>query len=277
MKKNLGIGLVVFGLLWLPFLLSAGVTEKVIEKTLPLEAGHRFSLKNINGSITVKTWERPEVHIYALLRTKENNPSRAERLLEETEVIITEEGGDVMVSTRLPKRGSSGGRFLSWILGGVGSGVSVHYTITLPAGVEATLRSTNGGIDVENFRGELRVRTTNGRIGIKKAGGSVTAATTNGSIRAELVTVAEQADINLKTTNGSITLKLPEDFNGEIDARTVNGSITTELPVTFEGKFTKRRLRGYVGSGNSDVHCELTTTNGSISIRKLDEEHEEEK
>ena len=255
-------------LLSVPAALPAGVTEKVIERTLPLAAGQRFELKNINGAVEISAWDRSEVSIRAVLRTKERDRERAQQLLDDTEIIITAEGGDVIVNTRLPKQRRDQGWF-SWLFGGWRGGVSVHYFVTLPRDIEAGVKSTNGSITVANFRGALRLRTTNGGIKVKKSAGIIAASTTNGAISAELVEVDKQADISLKTTNGSIVLGLPEDFSGEINARTTNGAISSELPVTFEGTVSKRRLRGFVGEGDSDVRCELATTNGSITIRKL--------
>ncbi|MGZ7039174.1 MAG: DUF4097 family beta strand repeat-containing protein, partial [Thermoanaerobaculia bacterium] len=112
--------------------------------------------------------------------------------------------------------------------------------------------------------GKLRLETTNGKIDLARCSGAVDASTTNGGIRAELVQVTAGRELNFETTNGRITLIVPQSLAADIDAGTTNGSITTDLAVTTKS-FDSNTLRGAVNGGGPKVR--LRTTNGGIEIR----------
>ncbi len=71
---------------------------------------------------------------------------------------------------------------------------------------------------------------------------------------------------NLHTTNGSIDLKLPGNFSGQIDAKTSKGQVRSDFPVPFTDK-SKKQLTGKIGAGGA-AKVTLRTTNGSINLRK---------
>ncbi len=71
---------------------------------------------------------------------------------------------------------------------------------------------------------------------------------------------------NLHTTNGSIDLKLPGNFSGQIDAKTSKGRVRSDFPVPFTDK-SKKQLTGKIGAGGA-AKVTLRTTNGSINLRK---------
>ena len=50
--------------------LAAGETKDTFEKTLPLKAGDRFSLENVNGSVSIATWKEAKVEIKAVKTTR---------------------------------------------------------------------------------------------------------------------------------------------------------------------------------------------------------------
>ena len=87
---------------------------------------------------------------------------------------------------------------------------------------------------------------------------------TNGSISSKLDRFEDDDRIYLKTTNGSIKLRLPEDAKADVEASTVNGSIHTDFALTVRGKILKRKLNGRINGGGGRV--KLSTVNGSISI-----------
>jgi DUF4097 and DUF4098 domain-containing protein YvlB len=71
--------------------------------------------------------------------------------------------------------------------------------------------------------------------------------------------------VSLRTTNGAITLRLPEGTNASIDARTSNGAIRSDLPVTI-GSSSRNRLQGTLGRGGPTI--EMRTTNGAIRLER---------
>ena len=71
---------------------------------------------------------------------------------------------------------------------------------------------------------------------------------------------------NLQTTNGSIDLKLPENFSGQLDAKTSKGQMRSDFPVPFTDK-SEKQLAGKIGDGGP-AKVKLRTTNGNINLKK---------
>ena len=71
---------------------------------------------------------------------------------------------------------------------------------------------------------------------------------------------------NLQTTNGSIDLKLPENFSGQIDAKTSKGRVRSDFPVPLTDK-SEKQLAGKIGDGGP-AKVKLRTTNGNINVKK---------
>jgi DUF4097 and DUF4098 domain-containing protein YvlB len=237
-------------------------------KTLPLKAGDRFVLENVNGRVTISAWNEDKVEIKAVKTAR-----RREEDLDKVEIRVDEGAGSVSVKAiwpKFPRRANVNVEFTVR----VPEGVHLDGVGTVNGGVEIAGRygrieagTTNGSIVLEEASGELSAETTNGSIRVSRFEGRVEAETTNGNIRLEDVTF--EGDISAKTTNGSITLSLasPETLNADLTARTTNGSITVDFPITLRNlSQSKRRVEGRIGQGGPEIS--LHATNGSIKLTK---------
>lgn len=136
----------------------------------------------------------------------------------------------------------------------------------VPTQSDLALRAMNGGIKVSQVLGDIEVRTTNGEISLQGVGGDVRGGTTNGSVRVELAGDAWDGEgVDVRTTNGSVDLYIPSQYNGVLEAATTNGRIDVDFPITVTGKIG-RRLHTELGDGGATISA--TTTNGSVRIRK---------
>lgn len=235
-------------------------------KTLPLKADGSFSLKNVNGSITISTWKKKEVEIKAIKTTK-HDPEK----LKEVKIEIESTPASILVDTIYPKRRNIR--------------VSVKYEVKVPEGVNlerirtvngnvtisgplgrVRASTTNGRVELDGASGDLDLSTTNGSIGAFDVTGELEAHTTNGSIELELDTLEDE--VKAETVNGSITLRLrTKKFDADLKARTVNGKIYTDFPLTFKTiQKSKRTLEGQIGQGGVVIY--LRTVNGSIRITR---------
>jgi DUF4097 and DUF4098 domain-containing protein YvlB len=249
-------------------LLAAGETKETFEKTLPLKAGDRFSLENVNGSVTVATWKDNKVEIKAVKSTRRD---KAE--LDKVEIKVEEGTGSVSVKAIWPKFPRK-------------ARVTVDFTVMVPEGVNlSNFETVNGGVDVTGRYGRAEVGTTNGSVAVRDASGDFEAGTTNGEVRVsgfegrleadttngdiELEAVTLKDGLAAETTNGSIRLALaaPETLNADLRARTTNGHITVDFPITLQNlSRSKRRVEGKIGQGGPQIS--LGTTNGSITLTK---------
>jgi DUF4097 and DUF4098 domain-containing protein YvlB len=237
-------------------------------KTLPLKAGERFSLDNVNGAVTVSTWKEDKVEIKAVKVARND-----EKDLKDVEIRVEQSAGHVSVKAIWPKFR-------------LHFNVNVDFEIKVPEGVildevetvngevkvtgrfgRAAVGTTNGSVSVEDASGELKAYTTNGGIQVSRFEGKLDADTTNGNIRLEGLTFKD--GISAETTNGSITLAIasPEKLNANLLARTTNGHITVDFPVTLKNLTpSKHRVEATIGQGGPEISLE--TTNGSIKITK---------
>jgi DUF4097 and DUF4098 domain-containing protein YvlB len=237
-------------------------------KTLPLKAGERFSLENVNGGVTVSTWKEDKVEIKAVKVARDD-----EKDLKDVEIRVEESAGAVSVKAIWPKLRHRFNVNVDFDIK-VPEGVILDKVETVNGGVELTGRygraavgTTNGTVTVEDASGELKVYTTNGGLQVSRFEGKLQAETTNGNIRLEGLTFKD--GIVAETTNGSITLGIasPETLNANLLARTTNGHITVDFPVTLKNlSQSKHRVEAKIGQGGPEISLE--TTNGSIRITK---------
>jgi len=237
-------------------------------KSLPLKAGDRFSLENVNGGVTIATWKEDKVDIKAVKTARRNKED-----LDKVEIRVDEASGLVSVKAiwpKFPRRANVNVEFTVM----VPEGVNLSEVETVNGGVDISGRygrieagTTNGSITVKDAAGELEAGTTNGNIHVDRFEGRVEAETTNGSIKLQEVTFKD--GISAETTNGSITLAVasPETLNADLSARTTNGSVTVDFPITLQNlKGSKKHIEGKIGQGGPRI--ELETTNGSIKLIK---------
>ena len=237
-------------------------------KTLPLKAGERFSLDNVNGGVTVSTWKEDKVEIKAVKVARDD-----EKDLKDVEIRVEQSAGAVSVKAIWPKYRHHFNVNVDFEIK-VPEGVILDEVETVNGGVEVTGRygraavgTTNGSVSVEDASGELKAYTTNGGIKVNRFEGKLDAETTNGNIHLEGLKFKD--GVSAETTNGSITLGIdsPESLNADLLARTTNGHITVDFPVTLKNLTqSKHRVEAKIGQGGPEISLE--TTNGSIKITK---------
>jgi hypothetical protein len=242
---------------------NAVTLQETFDRTFDVRPGALFLLSNVNGRITIHSSNEPLVRIHAEKRVEGRDSEAARRAMSEMKIEATSVDGGVHIVTHEPR--SLDGSFWSFLLGDSVS-TSVTYDVVVPRTMDLDISNVNGAVAASDVSGRLRVETTNGKIDLARCGGTVDASTTNGGIRAELVQVTAGRELNFETTNGRITLIVPQSLAANIDAGTTNGSITTDLPVTTKN-FESNSLRGAVNGGGPSLR--LRTTNGGIEIRTI--------
>jgi Putative adhesin len=243
---------------------AAAELNETIDRTFDVRPGATVSLDNVNGSITIASWDQPRVRVVAH-KTVEGDKREAQQALKDLRVEITPRDGGLNVMTHYPKESEGVSGIFAWLTGDH-IDAQVRYELTVPKTMSLDVDNTNGNIRVTDVAGKHELETTNGRIETVRCAGSLDASTTNGRIEAELVRLNRGQENSLATTNGRIIVTIPADFAGELDAGTTNGSIKTDFPVTAT-RAGDNRLRGTINGGGAPL--KLRTTNGGIEIRKF--------
>lgn len=247
--------------------------------SFPLAAGGRVSVESFNGSVEITGWDQNTVEIDG---TKWGPTSGAADALR----IDTDHTAD-SVSVRAVRpsewRQNLGARFELKVPRGavIDRIVTSNGAIRTEEGIgPSRLRTSNGSVHVQGLRGRVDAQTSNGAIELVDVEGDATLHTSNGHIHADRLTgdadattsnggidltmAGKLAGIHAHTSNGGITVRLPDPLNARIIAQTSNSSIHSDFEVRMGGEFSKHRLEGTVGNGGPVV--DLTTSNGSIRI-----------
>jgi hypothetical protein len=203
-----------------------------------------------NGSIRVTGDDRRDVQVRARVQAWGDDEADAESIAKE--VIVRADEGTVRAEGP-ERRGSRG-----W---------NVSYELLAPRAIDLVLETTNGGISVADVRGDLTIETVNGGIHLEDLAGNVRGRTTNGGVEASLAGDAWEGEgLDLKTTNGGVRLRVPEDYSARLETVTVNGGIDIDFPVTVQGRVGRREMSTTLGEGGALIRA--ATTNGGVHVSR---------
>ncbi|NBC15865.1 MAG: DUF4097 family beta strand repeat protein [Bacteroidetes bacterium] len=221
---------------------------EVREITLPADRDEVAIDGRQNGGIQVEGWDRDEILVRARVDARARSEDGARRLLDDVQIRT-----DGTIRATDPDT-----RTREW--------VAVQYHVYVPHASNLDLEAHNGGITIHDVQGAIAFRTLNGGVTLAGLGGDVRGTTTNGGLTVELSGPRwDGRGLDVKTTNGSVTLVVPEDYSAELETGTVNGRVRTDFPVMVEGDVT-RDLSTTLGDGGAPLR--LSTTNGSVHIQR---------
>lgn len=196
-----------------------------------------------NGGVSVTGWDRNEVRLRAKLVAQADDEAAARDMASAVRI---------HAGAKVYAEGPDSRDRRSW---------SVSYRLQVPQGTALALRSTNGGIHLQDLSGDLNFTTTNGGLHLKNVGGKVVGRTTNGGLHVELAGSEWQGEgLDLVTTNGGIHLEVPRGYNAHLDLATTNGSVHADLPGV--------KSRGRRGSDEGDDEEDTDSGHGSFSSRR---------
>ena len=206
-----------------------------------------------NGGIVVEGWDRNEIRVRAVVQGSARSEARAREIAGQVQV---QAGGGRVYSTG-PDR--DGDRREWW---------SVSYRINVPRRNDLDLHASNGGITIVAVTGNMRFDTTNGGVRLQDIGGRVNGETRNGGLDVRLNGDRWDGEgLDVETSNGGVTLSIPDGYNAELETRTVNGGLRIDFPITVQGELTSRRgISTTLGSGGPLVRAR--TTNGGVKVTR---------
>jgi DUF4097 and DUF4098 domain-containing protein YvlB len=242
------------------------------EKRFPATGKTEVALSTFDGAIEIRPWEKSEVEVIIEKRGADK------AAISGIEVEAGQTGNRISVDVKLPRR-QTGFHF--------GSSPSAKLIVSLPASSDVVAKSGDGSIDVERLNGRIELRSGDGSIKARDLAGDVTVQTGDGSIALDgkfsglharsgdgsvriraVAGAAAESDWDISTGDGSVTLELPDGFNGELDAHTGDGRVQVE-DITLSnvsGEIRRSSIRGRLGSGGHAVR--VRTGDGSITLRR---------
>lgn len=221
----------------------------LLEKTIAFPSGVLTVDSRTNGEITIVGENRRDVQVRARIEGHARSQARADRLVEDVE-IRTDNG-------RISAGGPDTGRNEWW---------SVSFEVHVPSSANLDLTAHNGGIAIAGVTGDLRMETENGGIHLEAVNGNVVAETTNGGVVVNLDGDRWQGrGLDVTTTNGGVTVTVPDGYSAHLETGTTNGGIDIDFPVTVQGRIG-RRITTDLGRGGPTIR--LITTNGGVRVRR---------
>ena len=280
MKRTYGSFLFFLAVVVLPL---AARAER-IEQTFPAERDTLVEVRNLSGRVSVRSWDRPQVHVVALRR------SRA------VEVHLEQNANQIHVHTHLLQSSAPA------------SDRGVDIEVFAPPYADLRIHLETGSLEVENFTEDVTVETVAAAVVLRNLAGYTSVQTLNGSIQVERTTGRVEASsisgslrfvdmgsrlLLAKSTSGDIyyhgdffpggsydfinnqgavELQVPTSASFELRANSVKGEVINELPITPHAhgreprSATARSLLGTVQSGEAMVR--VTSFSGTIRLRK---------
>jgi hypothetical protein len=230
---------------------ARGDFKEEVRQTYPLAENGRLSVGNVNGSVRLSAWDRPEVKLEAI------KSARTKKDLDRLQIEIGSGTGWLSIRTKYPE--SRG--WWRWFRGSSGS---VDYTLTVPRGARLEdISNVNGSIEIEGVRGPVKASSVNGVLRAEGLAGSAELSSVNGAVRAAFVSLAQVESISANTVNGAVELDLPAGANADVSASTVNGSISGDVAVTKNWP-VGAGVKAQLGQGGTKVN--LSTVNGAVGI-----------
>jgi hypothetical protein len=221
-------------------------------RTITIAAPAKLDVSSMNGGIRIIGEDRKDVLIDARVEAWADSTSEASGILREVQI----QSADGSIRDKGPN--------FHWGTRGYG----ISYTIHAPHQISAELKTMNGGIGLAHLDGVLKFDTTNGGVDLTDLAGNVSGSTVNGGLDIALSGDRWRGEgLHAETTNGGITLNLPESYAAHLETGTVNGGIEVNFPVTVQGEI-KHHLDTDLGGGGPTIHVE--TTNGGVTISHAD-------
>ena len=226
---------------------SAEVSEKT-NQSFPANSNVVIAVSNVNGSIDIRAWDRPEVSLVAEKKapTKEG--------LDEIKIKVDAAPDHLSIKTLYPHHPIDRDQGM------------VHYMLRVPAGASVEkIENVNCSINVVGVKGYIEISSVNGAINLKDTSSSLSVSTVNGSVRISAENLPHGSNLHIRSVNGSTRLDLPSQVSARFDISSLVGGVHSAFPLDSSG-FIGRSYHGTAGSGDASVKIE--TVNGSVSIEK---------
>jgi len=236
-------------------------------KTYNVAGTPELNVDTNDGEIRVHASDRKDIEAVVTVTGEKIGPSGVR-------ITDAQQGNSVSLTVKLPNHWG-----IQW------HRRIVRIEIETPREANLKLHSGDGNVRVFEVKGALRIETGDGDVETAGTDGSLQAHTGDGNIRVDGVYMAldlQTGDGNisaeakqgskmdsrwaLRSGDGNIELRLPENFSAEVDAHTGDGHIELDFPVMVNGSVRESTIRGTINAGGQVL--ELRSGDGNITLRR---------
>ncbi|MFY9904790.1 MAG: DUF4097 family beta strand repeat-containing protein, partial [Terriglobales bacterium] len=116
--------------------------------------------------------------------------------------------------------------------------------------------------------GTLHAHTSDGSVHVSGRFDLLDLRTSDGRIEAEARPGSQVRDAwEIRSSDGSVTLRIPGDLAADVELHTSDGSITTGIPIAVEGSIHAHDIHGKLNGGGNRLT--LHTSDGSVRLDKF--------
>ena len=208
----------------------AFTVEHNLSEQAPLAPGERLALRNLRGSIQVKTWDRDEVRVELRTVTGAHDEETAKNCARRVGLSLDRAEGVL----RVEAQGS----------GTVNEGparVTCHFVVRVHPKVSLDLRNARGEVDVASLEADAAIDARHGRTTLQGIGGAT-------------VLRQRHGEADLRQLEGGLTL---DAHHSKVSVKSVGG------PANLRLQHSPAKVRRVDGS------LELSGGHGPVSIRRV--------
>jgi hypothetical protein len=172
---------------------------KEVDKTFKMDKTGTVTLDTYKGDVTIETWDKAEVHVYAKITPDEQFWGTKNRTqLENAEVVIDDSPNSVRIKSKYNHESS-------WFSSNTRA--FVNYKIQMPKTAELKVEDYKSEIKIYGVQSSIRLKTYKGDVRIKELTGSIDLETYKGEV--EISFAQLKSDSRIETNKGEITVSLP--------------------------------------------------------------------
>lgn len=238
-------------------------------KTYDLTGKPDFRVVASDASVRIEPWDQNKIEVHVTTRGWQIGAGGLE-------ILEHQAGNSVAIELRYHHRA----HFVF--------GIDSRHTeleVHMPRAAKVDVRSQDGSIEARGLQGELDFASGDGRLRLEDLDGALHAHTGDGSVqvsgrfdvvdmhtsdgRIELEARAGSKLVQpweVRTSDGSVEVRVPGDLAADVDLHTSDGHITTNIPIEVQGSFDKFNIHGKMNGGGP--HLTVHTSDGSITLDK---------
>jgi DUF4097 and DUF4098 domain-containing protein YvlB len=223
---------------------AAFAADDIIRKGFSVADGGTLRLDVDLGDVTIVTGGDG----VAVEVVRDARGRRGEERMREHKIDVRQSGNDVIIESDDDDRND----WFRW-----SDDYDVQWNIRVPDRYNIEVKTSGGGITLDDIGGTVDARTSGGGIKTGKLSGDATLKTSGGSIRVDGAT----GELIAHTSGGSIEIG---DTTGAVEAKTSGGSITL---ARVGGTVLARTSGGGIKVEDAMGSVDASTSGGSISAR----------
>jgi len=238
---------------------------KEVHRTVALARDGRVAINTYKGSVTVTTWDKPEVRVDAVIEPDGDCRESREKV-QWTQILIRESAGSVAIKSDYDEVKHHTRGFLGLFDFETGALPFVRYTIQMPATARLEIVDYKSDTTVSNLHADLKLHTYKGTVKVSNLDGAARVDTYKGDVRVEFARFSSASRFD--THKGEIAVRLPKDSRFELDADSGRrGDIQSDFAMTTHGRRFSRAARasGAVNGGGPELR--MTTYKGTLRVR----------